>query len=295
MRVDVIGTVPFGDEHRAAFLRGEGSAPFLGLDELSHYVKTHRLYPADGQAVSADANGVRALMASRSVAEVNARLNNLALLVQTSDDNALVLEKLSNEVSASTDPYELDRMAGMFMTRRDILRRLAANPNLPEITQENVLRWSEGDREVMRRLAINPALTPKVAAQIIDHPQRDAFAAQSVAEQAAQRARLERGKGGFTDLCKQLSRFQDSALAATAISGVMDPDFLRQIVKGMTSLLSPNEISAVAGNIHTPKDVLQHLAKHLLPDAIVPRHVKVARQTLSRLESLESSPAPDVV
>lgn len=288
------GTVAFGDAERAAFLRGEGRIPLLSLAELSHFVQMRGLYPSDGVAARVDAPAMHALLRSRTVTEVNARLGQLAELVQQAAVNPDAEQEVRDAIDHSNDPYALDRMAGLFIGRVVLLRRLAANADLAEMTQLNLLRWSNGDRELLRSLAANPALTPTVARELLKHPQRDRFVTQNVARQAAEKATTGRNVG-FADLCAELAWGDHAAAAATAIRGVSDPGVLRELSVQMSSLVNSSELAAVAANVHTPQDVLERMASVQLPDLVRPAYVLEARKTLQRRQAMEAAPNYDPV
>jgi hypothetical protein len=70
---------------------------------------------------------------------------------------------------------------------------------------------------------------------------------------------------GFAAVCKALAGSADSVTRAIAITGVRDPEVLRQISNNNSVILAPKELGAVAGNRNTPDDVLADLAKRSFP------------------------------
>lgn len=154
----------------------------------------------------------------------------------------------------------------MFINHREVMRSLSRNSAIDERTQLMLANDADlsRDKDVRLGLAHNPALTV-AAAVLMLHTNSDLHIENGLALTAARKSRSGVDAEGFASVCKALTGSADSVIRAIAITGVRDPEVLRQIANNNSVILASRELGAVAGNRNTPDDVLADLTKRSFP------------------------------
>lgn len=240
---------------------------FMSFDSLSQFVRERGLYPADGKMMLAEGQDLSKLLRMQNMQQIESRINALVFDMKNAQRNQReTLRRTSAIAEKSTDPYELHYLAGMFASKRAIIRAIAKNQTLSRETQILIARNPEmnKDRETLMNLAHNPSVTEE-AMEVLIEVADDPFVLHGVALNASMRSQAAPGDTPYAAICAFLAKDSDYTLSKAAVPGVRDPDVLREIVENNSLIFSPEKLAAVAKNPHTPDDVLEQMSTRGLP------------------------------
>lgn len=279
----------------SAHERSGAKAQFMSLADLSTLSREKNLYPKNGSAVRLDGSALLDLMQLNTFAAVETRINDLARAIagaaNRKEKESTMTHALEVAKSATSD-HELHYLGSMFINYREVMRALSRNNAIGERTQRILATDSDlsKDPEVRLGLAHNQALTPEVALLILND-NSSSHVENGIAMTAAHKS-MSGGKEAqsFADICRELARSYDSLTRSVAITGITDPEVLREIANNNSVILASRELEAVASNKHTPDDVLQDLTKRSFPSVQPFVAISVAAKARSTLAAKNYQP-----